>query len=371
MTAFTDLVSVEYPIVAFSHCRDVVAAVSRSGGLGVLGAATFTPEQLEAELNWIDDHVGGMPYGVDVLAPPPFAGVPETADPSQYARHIPDGHHEFMRQVVERLDIPQPKTDRIPFPFGEGGLIVTRQGLAERIEVALRHPIRFLVSALGPFGADTVDRAHAAGIVIGGMCGSVKHALAHRTSGVDVVIAQGVEAGGHTGDISTLVLVPQVVDAVHPIPVLAAGGIGTGRQMAAVRALGAAGVWTGSIWLATQESDVSASVQEKLLAAESGDTVRSRSITGKPVRELRTAWHGVWEEPSAPAPLASPLQGLLVKDALAGIYENAVEPLMTSAAGQVVGLMKARRSVNQVVYDLMDEYASTLMALRDDVPEGA
>lgn len=369
MNAFTELFGVEYPIVAFSHCRDVVAAVSRAGGLGVFGAATFTPAQLEVELRWIDDHVDGLPYGINVLAPAPFA-ADDDADPAEYAGRIPEAHRRFVAGVTDRLGVPPPRTDRVPMPFGDGGLIISRRGLQERVDVALQHPARLLVSALGPFAPETVRLAKDAGMVIGGMCGAVRHAVAHVAGGAEVVIAQGVEAAGHTGEISTMVLVPQVVDAVAPVPVLAAGGIGDGRQVAAALALGAQGVWTGTIWLTTQESDVEDAVKRKLLAADSGDTIRSRCLTGKPVRNLRSPLLTAWEAPDAPVPLPAPLQGLLVKDAIAGVFENRVEDLMFSAAGQVVGQIVSTTSSRTVVHDLMTELATALDRLHTDYGAG-
>ena len=371
MTAFQDLVPIEYPIVAFSHCRDVVVAVSRAGGLGVLGANTFSAEQLELELAWIDEHIGGHPYGVNVLAPTPFMSDDDLSDPSQHASQIPERHREFVADLMNRLSIPAPKTDAVPMPFGDGGLIVTRHGLQERIDVAMRHPVRMLVSALGPFDKDVVVTAKEAGILIGGMCGSPRHAKAHRDAGADVVIAQGVEAAGHTGEIATMVLVPQVVDAVAPLPVLAAGGIGSGRQIAAALALGAQGVWMGSVWLTTLESDVEVAGQAKMLAATSEDTLRSRCITGKPVRFLRLPWNVAWEDPDAPQPLSAPLQGNLMKPLLAGVYENRVEEQIGSSVGQVVGMMNTRSSVRNVLNELMEEFATTLVQLNDAFLDGA
>lgn len=357
-TRFCSAVGVDYPIVAFSHCRDVVAAVSRAGGLGVFGAAKFTPEQLEIELAWIDGHCGGRPYGVDVLAPSPSALDDQEVDLAALADSIPEAQRRFVDALAERYHLPPVKEMAPTFAFA--GIVVSRRTIEAHVEIALRHNIKLLVSALGPFTREIVDRAHAKGILIGGMCGSVAHAVRHAQAGADVIIAQGHEAGGHTGEISTLVLTPQVVDAVAPIPVLAAGGIGTGRQLAAVLALGAQGAWMGSAWLTTEESDVDERVIEKLLRAESSQTIRTKSLTGKPVRTLRTPLEDAWAQPDAPPPLPAPQQGLLMRPLIQRAFQNNAEPLMGSAVGQVVGLMKERRACRSLVNEIMSELVDTL-----------
>jgi NAD(P)H-dependent flavin oxidoreductase YrpB (nitropropane dioxygenase family) len=215
------------------------------------------------------------------------------------------------------------------------------------------------VSALGPLPTDVVARAREREIAIGGMVGNERHAVRHVEHGADFVVAQGFEAAGHHGDITTMVLVPEVVDAVDPVPVVAAGGIGTGRQIAAALALGAQAVWLGSVWLTTAESDVDPLVKRRLLAARSDDTVRSRSVSGKQMRLLRNPWTEAWEGPDAPTPLPAPLQGILARDAMVSIYENRVEPLMTSAVGQIVGQLR-ERPVAAVLLGLMDELAEAL-----------
>jgi len=160
-----------------------------------------------------------------------------------------------------------------------------------------------------------------------------------------------------------MVLVPEVVDAVAPIPVLAAGGIGSGRQIAAAMALGAAGVWCGSVWLTTAEAETQPTVKDKFLRASSADTVRSRSLTGKPARMLRTAWTDAWSEPEAPAPLAMPLQTILVAEAQARIARSAPQEgsgaadLATYFVGQVVGGMNQVKPARQVVLEMVTEYA--------------
>ncbi|MBX3509880.1 MAG: nitronate monooxygenase [Hyphomonadaceae bacterium] len=365
-TPFCNLMGVQYPIVAFSHCRDVVAAVSRAGGLGVFGAAKFSPEQLDIELAWIDAHVNGQPYGVDVLAPAATdAAADAELDLEALERAIPTRHRAFVDALAQRHHIPPPTSGAIPQEFS--GIVVSRAVLIQQIDIALGHPIRFLVSALGPFAPSVMHRAKRQGVRIGGMCGSVKHARLHAAAGADVVIAQGAEAGGHTGEISTLVLTPQVVDAVAPIPVLAAGGIASGRQLAAVLALGAQGAWTGSLWLTVHESDTDPRVIDKLLAADSSQTTRTKSITGKPVRALRTPIEAAWEAPDAPETLPAPQQGMLMRPIHRRIYQNGVTPLMGHAVGQVVGQLKQRQSCKAVLDDIMRELVDTVERVQSDL----
>lgn len=384
-TPATEMLQVEYPIFAFSHCRDVVAAVSGAGGFGVLGAVAHTPEQLEADLAWIDDQIHGLPYGVDLLMPRKFVGAESGGmDRASLRDMIPAEHRAFLDDLLGRYGIPPRKTvpARVPDAApgtsarparGAGqqraGLQVDPKSMAPLIDVAFGHPIRLLASALGSPPEWLVKDAHQRGIKVAALAGTVKHARAHADAGVDLVIAQGTEAGGHTGDVSTLVLVPQVVDAVAPIPVLAAGGIATGRQMAASLALGAAGVWCGSVWLTTRESEVPPAVKERMLTASSEDTVRTRSFTGKPCRVLRSEWTNAWEAPDAPAPLPMPLQSMLSDrprrriEAVAERPGNPAVELLSPFIGQVVGQLNAVRSARQVVLDMVEELVDAWAAV--------
>ncbi|MHB8684945.1 MAG: nitronate monooxygenase, partial [Dehalococcoidia bacterium] len=307
-TRICDQFGIEFPIFAFSHCRDVVAAVSRAGGMGVLGALAFSPEQLEIELRWIDEHVDGRPYGVDVVMPASYAG----SDPAQLEAMIPEAHRRFVEDTLARHNVPPLPPDAPP---AAGLLGWTHENARPQVDVALTHPIRLLANALGSPPADVIARAHEHGVVVAALAGTAEHARRQAAAGVDIIVAQGYEAGGHTGEIATMVLVPEVVAAVSPRPVLAAGGIGSGRQMAAAMALGADGVWTGSIWLTVREADTGDALTEKLLAATSRDTVRSRSMTGKPARQLRTPWTEAWDATDSPGALPMPLQYMLTAEA--------------------------------------------------------
>jgi len=233
------------------------------------------------------------------------------------------------------------------------------------IDVAFEHGVRLLASALGSPPAWLMERARRERVPVAALAGRLEHAIAHRDAGVDLIIAQGSEGGGHTGEIGTMVLVPQVVDAVAPIPVLAAGGIASGRQVAAGLALGAEGVWCGSVWLTTHEAETGPEMRKKFLAASSNDTRRSRSLTGKPARMLRSAWTDAWEAPDAPATLPMPLQGMLVAAAQRRIHRLAGQPgsgahqLVTYFVGQVVGQMNVAKPTRAVVAEMVEEFVDT------------
>jgi len=367
-TRVSDMFGIDLPIFAFSHCRDVVAAVSKAGGLGVLGALAFSPDQLEIELNWIDEHVDGKPYGVDVVMPAKYEGAGEL-DPErmgeQLKEMIPQQHRDWVDQLLAEHDVPElSDEDR-----SEGLLGWVHEKGREQVQIALEHPIKLLANALGSPPKDVVDLAHEHGVKVAALCGSVQQAERHVNQGVDIVVAQGGEAGGHTGDVASLILWPDVVDAIAPTPVLAAGGIGTGRQIAAALALGCEGAWTGSIWLTTAESDTGTMAMEKLLEAGARDTVRSRSWTGKPARMLRTEWTEAWEREDSPGTLPMPLQFMLINDAMRRINKFNVKELTTMPVGQIVGRMNNVRPVRDVMFDLVDEFVEASQKLEKLVEE--
>ncbi len=354
-----DQFGIEFPIFAFSPCRDVVAAVSRAGGFGVLGALAFTPEELEIELAWIDDHVEGKPYGVDLVMPANYVGKGgQQPNADELRAMIPQEHWDYTEKILSEYGIPP-----LPEDYDEraraAGLGVDDQA-TRAVDVALKHPVRLLVNALGPPPKEVIDRAHEHDVLVAALVGSRHHAEKQVAQGVDVIVAQGTEAGGHTGDISTMVLVPEVVDAVGAdVPVLAAGGIGTGRQMAAAIALGAAGAWTGSIWLTVAEADTPSEAQQNLLLADSRSTVRSRAMTGKPARQLRTAWTEAWERPDAPQTLPMPLQGILYGEMARRVTRAHNRELSGFPVGQIVGRMDRIRPTHEVVFEIVQEWIAT------------
>jgi NAD(P)H-dependent flavin oxidoreductase YrpB (nitropropane dioxygenase family) len=368
------MLGIDFPILAFSHCRDVVAAVSNAGGFGVLGAVAHTPEQLEVDLGWIEAETGGRPYGVDLLLPQKYAGSTEGGlDRDAVRQLLPAEQQQFIDEILRRYEVPELLDDQRSEMGRGGGLNISPGGYEPLLDVAFAHRIRLIASALGPPPPQLVERAHGSDVVVAALAGTRTHAERHQAMGVDLIVAQGTEAGGHTGEISTMVLVPEVVDAVAPTPVLAAGGIGNGRQIAAAMALGAEGVWCGSVWLTTEEAETQPAVKRKFLAATSKDTVRSRSLTGKPARMLRSAWTDEWDRPDSPEPLAMPLQSALVREAQARIARAATkegsgaEQLANYFVGQVVGQMNQVRSARQVVLDMVTEYADVAERFADQV----
>ncbi|HEV7791940.1 MAG TPA: nitronate monooxygenase [Pseudonocardia sp.] len=352
---------IEHPIIGFTPSEHVAAAISRAGGLGVLGCVRYNDAaELDRALHWMDDNTGGRPYGVDVVMP---ATLPTEGTPVDLGTLIPAGHREFVERTLTELGVP-------PLPAGSGehsgqGVLGWLHSVARaHVDVALRHPIALIANALGSPPPDVLARAHDAGIPVAALAGTAAHARRHVDAGVDVVVAQGYEAGGHTGEIATMVLLPEVVDAVGDrAPVLAAGGIGTGRQIAAALALGAAGVWMGSTWLTTSEYATgmpASATQAALLAAGSSDTVRSRVYSGKPARLLKTRWTQAWSAPGAPPPLPMPLQNLLVGAAHERISRSGDPDVVAMPVGQIVGRMNVVRPVADVMADLLGELDDTL-----------
>ncbi|MEJ5988468.1 nitronate monooxygenase family protein [Ramlibacter sp. PS3R-8] len=364
-TSVCKMFGLQAPIFAFSHCRDVVAETCLAGGMGVFGGSTFTPEQLEQELSWLDAHTGGRPYGVDLLIPNAEYRIPDKlkADPKTL---LPREHTEFIEELMREHNVPALKdgeSEQIRLEYIRS-LAFTREEAEVRLEVVYRHKMaQLIVSALGIPSPATIERAHGLGLKVGALIGKPEHARRQVAAGVDLIIAQGHEAAGHTGNLTTMILVPEVVDLVAPVPVLAAGGIGRGRQMAAALALGAEGVWCGTIWLGTVESEVSPEIRKKLYAATSADTMISRSDSGKPARRLTSAWMQAWNSPEAPKALEMPLQGLLVSDARVRMARHKAEDLLTYPAGQVVGLVNEPTTVRQVFYSLLEEFGETVERL--------
>jgi len=358
-TPFCEALGIEFPIFAFTHCRDVVAAVSNAGGFGVLGAVGFSAEQLEIELNWIDEHVGDKPYGVDIVIPGKYEGQGETVDAADLEAKlrelIPTQHRQFAARLLDEHGVPE-------LPEGEKarellGWTATTAG--PQVETALRHDkVKLIANALGTPPADVIKEIQQAGRLVGALCGSPHQALKHKEAGADFVIAQGYEGGGHTGDVGSVVLWPQVIDAIAPLPVLAAGGIGNGRQMAAALAMGAEGIWTGSLWLTVEEAESPPAQVESFLNASSRDTVRSRSYTGKPCRMLRNEWTEAWEQADTPDPLGMPLQFMVTADAVSRTnrYAGKAQEVAFNPVGQIVGTMNEVRPVREVIYALVEEY---------------
>ena len=369
-TQICEMLGIEFPLFAFSHCRDVVAAVSRAGGFGVLGATSHSPESIRQELRWIDDHVEGRPYGLDVLFAENMATSGEANVTYNSLRsRVPAQHSAFARELLDKAGVTladREVSDDTPQPFDPGRAM-------EVLEASFEHPIRLIANALGVPPPAMIEMGKRHGVPVAALVGAKEHAIRQVNAGVDILVAQGTEAGGHCGEVSTMVLVPEIIKAIKPIrdlPVLAAGGIMTGAQMAACMAMGAAGAWTGSVWLATMESETSEIFREKMIEASSRDAIRTRSRTGKPARQLRSSWTEAWErDPSSPGALPMPMQSLISESALrsadrAAAAGNAkARDMVTYFVGQGVGLIDSVRSAGQVVQDFKLGFAEAVETL--------
>ncbi|MCL2583128.1 MAG: nitronate monooxygenase [Streptosporangiales bacterium] len=366
-TAFTELVGVEYPIVGFNRSPGVVAEVTKAGGFGVLAASAFTPEEFDAQLTWIEEQTGGKPYGVDLLVPEKFAaGDPDNLIAS-LRDQIPQGHLDFVAGLMKKYDIPA-APEGLP-PHDEIAASINPSGAEALLDVAFGHKISLIANALGTPPAGLTARARKAGVPVAALVGKARHARRQLEAGVDVLIAQGTEAGGHTGEIATMVLTPEIVDIAGGKPVLAAGGIASGGQMAAALALGASGAWCGSVWLSTSEDVAVQAIKDKFVAASSGDTLRSPTRTGKPARQLKTVWHDEWAGPDSPGTLPLPLQPLLVNEAWQRIdaaaengHEGALK-LESFFIGQVVGSFAAVRPAAEVTRQIIADCEAAIRNL--------
>lgn len=357
---------IEFPLLAFSHCRDVVVAVSKAGGMGVFGAVNLPPHRLKEELDWIVDNIGDKPFGVDLIVPNKFEGKGQAFDSSKLMKAVPEEHKAFTSKVMADYDIDAIDLEGERMKSATFAKNLRDEGAASAMEVAFEYPIKLIVNALGVPPQSMLDMAKKYGVATGALVGAKEHAVAQVTAGVDMLIVAGGEAGGHCGDVSTIVLIPEVYHAVRAMgattPILAAGGITTGAQMAAAMSMGADGAWCGSVWLTTSEAETNPVVKEKMLAASSRDTIRSKSRTGKSSRQLRSPWTDAWEAEDAPKPLPMPLQSLVSEPALRHIdklseggHEGAKE-LATYWVGQGVGLMNQSMSAGQVVQEFKEDF---------------
>jgi NAD(P)H-dependent flavin oxidoreductase YrpB (nitropropane dioxygenase family) len=372
-TELTKKLGIEYPIYAFTHCRDVVVAVSKAGGLGVLGAVGFSPEQLKEELDWIDEHIGDHIYGVDIVIPEKYEGMGNLSADEMEAelwKLVPDEHTAFAQKLLADAGVPA-------WPDGTttmGLMGWTEATASPLLEEALTRPkCRLIANALGTPPADKIKMVQDSGRLIGALCGKVKQAVAHKNAGLDFVVAQGGEGGGHTGDIGSVVLWPQIIDAIGDTPMLAAGGIGNGRQMLSAMAMGAAGVWTGSLWLTVEEAHSQPAQKESLLNASSEDTIRSRSWTGKTCRMLKNDWTEAWEKEGNPKPLGMPMQGMVTSDGMrrtstyAGVGD--CQKIAFNPCGQVIGQINEVESCRSVIFNMVTEYVDHLDRLNEMMPK--
>jgi NAD(P)H-dependent flavin oxidoreductase YrpB (nitropropane dioxygenase family) len=367
-TALCDELGIEFPIFAFTHCRDVVVAVSKAGGYGVLGAVGYTPEQLEIELNWIDERIGDHPYGVDIVIPNKYEGMDSDLDPETLTKMlqdmVPQQHLDFAKKILADHGVPTADADSNALQL----LGWTEATATPQVEVALRHPkVTMIANALGTPPVEMIKRIHESGRKVAALCGSPAQALKHAQADVDIIIAQGGEGGGHCGEVGSIVLWPQVVKAVAPRPVLAAGGIGSGYQIAAALALGCAGSWSGSQWLMVEEAENTPVQQAAYVNASSRDTVRSRSFTGKPCRMLRNDWTDAWQTAGNPEPLGMPLQYMVSGMAVSATnkYPNETVNVAFNPVGQVVGQFTKVEKTAAVIERWVQEYLESTTRLSD------
>jgi NAD(P)H-dependent flavin oxidoreductase YrpB (nitropropane dioxygenase family) len=371
-TEFCKQLGVELPIFAFTHCRDVVVAISKAGGIGVLGAVGFTPEQLKQELDWIDERIGDHIYGVDVAIPQKYEGMEET-DPEELVAMlqaaIPQQHRDFAAKLLSDHGVPE-------WPQGDDEVSLSFSAIQAQflVDEALTRPqCRMIVNALGTPPEDIVKQVHDAGRLIGALAGRLKHGINHKNAGLDFVVCQGSEGGGHAGEVTSMVLWPQMVDAVAPLPVLAAGGVANGRQMLAAMSMGVAGVWMGSMWLNSEEAAAEQAQRDSYMQATSEDTVRSRAWTGKTARMLKNEWTEAWERPDTPDPLPMPLQGYLTFDAVRRTHRYAgageCQKIAFNPIGQVVGQINQIESCRDIVYRLLNEYSEALEHINTITPQ--
>jgi NAD(P)H-dependent flavin oxidoreductase YrpB (nitropropane dioxygenase family) len=369
--AICEQFGIDFPLFAFSHCRDVVAAVTSAGGFGVLGATAYTPEQLDRELSWIDDHVHGKPYGADIIVPAKFEGKGENLSRTQLVDRIPAEYREFVGTLLSGHDIEPETSPRL------GGSALTGDTGRDLLDVAMSHPIKLIANALGVPPDYMIEAGRERGIPVAALVGAKEHAVKQVAAGVDLIVAQGTEAGGHCGEVTTLVLIPEVIQAIDgAVPVLAAGGIVTGRQMAAAVAMGADGAWTGSVWLTTEEAETAPHTVQKFLAATSRDTIRSTGRTGKPARQLVSDWTDAWQpheggHKTLPLPLQSMLAEPVIRrvDALATQGHPGAQALATYFVGQGVGLMNKVKPARDVVLEFIEDYLAATERLSNSLPD--
>ena len=367
-TPLCDELGIEFPIFAFTHCRDVVVAVSKAGGFGVLGAVGFTPEQLEIELNWIDKNIGDHPYGVDIVIPNKYEGMDANMSTEELTKMlqsmVPQQHLDFAKKLLADHGVPVDDADNNALQL----LGWTEATATPQVEIALTHPkCTLIANALGTPPADMIKHIHDAGRKVAALCGSPAQALKHAQADVDIIIAQGGEGGGHCGEVGSIVLWPQVVQAVAPRPVLAAGGIGSGYQIAAALAMGCQGGWSGSQWLMVEEAENTPVQQAAYVNASSRDTVRSRSFTGKPCRMLKNDWTEAWQTEGNPEPLGMPLQYMVSGMAVAATskYPNETVDVAFNPVGQVVGQFSKVEKTSAVIERWVQEYLEASGRLSD------
>ena len=354
-TPLCDRFEIDVPIFGFAHDMATVAAISNAGGYGVYGATRRFPQEITDELAYIRSLTGSRPFGVDLVLPP---GMPEHNSREAIQAEIPPEHTAFVKDLIDKFAVPEATEPGMRTRF-----IRSKEIEQEQLRAVLDSDVNMLACGIGA-PADVVAEAKARGKTTVALIGSPHHVPKALQAGVEIIVAQGYDAGAHTGPIGTYSLVPQIVDAAGVVPVLVAGGVATGRHIAAALAMGAQGVWMGTAWLLSTEHQghMHPVNRDKLLLAGSADTVITRSESGKPFRQVRTGWSQAWEAENAPKPLKMPYQDVLVGDLLGAIEEHEIEPLIHSGAGQSIAYFNEVQSVEKIMQDLVSETRQILSA---------
>ncbi len=359
-TRFSEMLGIEFPIIAFTHCKDVAVAVINSGGFAVLGEAMHTPDDIAADIQWIRERVDGKPFGVDLVLP---ASVPAAASLDELLAKIPEEHNSFAKHIKEKYDVPDPKE---AIALHQWGGLNQELGRAQ-LDVLLDERVPLIASGLGS-PAFILDAAHERDMLVFGLVGKARQAKRQLEAGVDGIIAQGYDAAGHTGAVGTFSIVPEIAAMAGDTPVIAAGGVTTGRHLAAALCLGASGVWTGTLWLASRESDIDMIIKERLVESTTEDTSYSTSISGMTMRVLKCPWTDEWEKPEAPPVLPTPYQMLLSSDYIQASNDHRRPDLMTEAAGQGVGFITAVKPARQILFDIVEEALTSLEGVVGELP---
>jgi NAD(P)H-dependent flavin oxidoreductase YrpB (nitropropane dioxygenase family) len=353
-TAICRELGARYPIFGFSHSPDVIVALAEAGGFGVLGLAREMPEDIGPIIADVERRLAGRPYGIDLMLP---AGVPQNADIGSVRAQLPGAHLDFVADLRARFGLAAPTR---PSFFTTQ---VRSEALFDaQIEAVLASNARAVATAIG-IRPELIERARKAGKYTISLVGSPRHAEKALALGVDALVAQGADAGGHTGPIGTFSLVPQIVAAAGGRPVLAAGGIATGAQVAASLAMGAQGAWLGTLWLAAAENHTPPALLRRLIDARSEDTLITRAHSGKPCRVVRSAWIDAWQDEGAPAPLPMPLQQALTGADFSAMHEYDRADLIYEAAGQSVFAIDAPTTIAAQMATLVADANAALAAL--------
>jgi len=314
-----------------------------------------TADEIQESIRWLRSPVGDRPFGIDLVLP---SNSPNRGTPEELITEIPDSHIAYKERIHSEFGVPEPES---PVALRQWGGLNKRLA-ASQIDCVLDERVAVIATGLGS-PEYLFEAAHDRGISMIGLIGATRQAKRVLELGADMVVAQGYDAAGHTGPIGTFSLLPEVAAIAGDKPVIAAGGATTGRHLAAAMCLGAAGVWSGTVWLASEESDIDPLVKQRILEATGDDTTRTACISGKTMRILKCPWTEEWERADAPPTLQSPYQMLLSSDYLQAANDHRRADLMTEAVGQGVGFVVEPRPVAEILHEMVEEAQSVLAAI--------